>query len=123
MAFTKDPIFLSFLAGADLTTASQYRFVKFDSSGNVVRCSGATDKPVGILQNEPDEGQTAEVQVAGVSKLHTLVDLDAGDIIATSTAGNGQEAVSTQYPMGLVVDGTTASGICSVLLAQCYNAI
>lgn len=58
----------SFTAGADLS-AGQYTFVKLNSAGAVVAVSAITDIPVGVLQNSPAQGQTAEVLVIGGTKV------------------------------------------------------
>ena len=55
------------LAGADLS-AYQYRPVKLASTaGEVVAATANTDAVVGILQNDPTDGQAASV--AGVGSL------------------------------------------------------
>ena len=51
-------------AAADLST-KQYYFVKVNTSGQAALCSGATDRPIGVLQNTPTSGQAAEVLVVG----------------------------------------------------------
>ena len=57
------------LAGANLS-AKQYYWVKAASTaGEVVAVSATTDVAIGILQNAPEDGQAADVQSVGVSKL------------------------------------------------------
>lgn len=47
-------------AGADMT-GNRYKFVKLNSSGQVVLATGATDAILGVLDNEPISGRTADV--------------------------------------------------------------
>lgn len=75
-------------AGADLS-AKQYHFVKLDASGDVVACSAITDVPIGILQNAPTSGQTAEVMQAGISKLVADGVIAIGAHVGTSADGQG----------------------------------
>lgn len=107
------PLKSSFIAGADLS-AKQYYFVKMSADDTVIVCAGATDKPVGVLQNNPIAGQTAEVTVIGETKISGDADLNAGDSIGTS--GDGQAAAyvsgtgTTNYIVGQVKLGNTAAG-------------
>lgn len=85
-------------AGADLS-AKQFRFVKM-SSGNVVAGAAATDKVVGVLQNKPTSGDTAEIRLIANGGTYKVVAGGAitegayitcdsnGEAIATTTAGN-----------------------------------
>jgi hypothetical protein len=77
------PFKITLEAGADLS-AKQYYFVKLDATGKAVVCSGVTDKPVGVLQNDPTSGQAAEVVVAGLTKVSTNAALAIADLIGTS---------------------------------------
>ena len=58
------------LAGASLA-AKQWHAVQLASTANeVISCYGtaAGDKPVGILQNDPADGEPADVCIAGISR-------------------------------------------------------
>lgn len=86
-------------AGADLST-KRYHIVKLDSSGNVVLATAATDAILGVLDNAPVSGATADVVLIngqGTFKVKTggVISKDAyittngsGVAIATTTAGN-----------------------------------
>lgn len=80
-------------AGADLS-GKQFRFVKLDSSGDAVVCSGATDIPIGVLQNKPTSGQAVEVMAIGISKIEGDADLAIGDMIGTSSDGQAAAYVA-----------------------------
>lgn len=125
MAF-EIPLFQhSFVAGGDLS-AKQYHFVKLNTSGQVVICAAATDKPVGILQNAPASGGVAEVMLAGISKVSADADLAIGDQIGTSGDGQADAKTpgtdTTEYVVGEVLTANTAAaGIVSVAF-NCMGA-
>lgn len=80
---------ITFPAGGDLHLL-QYHFVKLNSSGEVVTIAAATDYPVGILQNTPTLGQSAEIMLRGVSKLKaTAAGFTNGDLIGPNATGYG----------------------------------
>ena len=111
----KPVAFVSFEAGEDLS-AKQYRFVTL-SSGKAIMPTAITDKCIGILQNNPVEGETALIMVYGVSKVSADAGITALDNVGTSTDGQGQKAVSTNLVFARALE--TASGaneIISVLL-------
>jgi len=68
MAYEVGGTDLSWLAAEDLSSY-QYRFITIASDTTVQLPNGATEYPVGILQNAPTSGEVAVVRVAGVSKL------------------------------------------------------
>jgi hypothetical protein len=107
-------------AGADLSAAAnQYKFVKLNTSSQVVLCSAVTDKPYGILQNTPASGQAAEVMIDGISKVQADANLTIGDQVGTSADGQAAAYVpgtdTTKYIVGEVLtDNTVAGGIVSI---------
>jgi len=107
-------------AGADLSAAgNQYKFVKLNTSGQVVAITAVTDKPYGILQNTPAAGQAAEVMIDGISKVQGDANLTIGDQVSPSADGQAAAAVpgtdTTKYIVGEVLtDNTTAGGIVSI---------
>lgn len=86
-------------AGADLT-GKRYLAVKLNSTGDVIVATAATDAILGVLDNEPKLGQTADVVLingvgtfkvklgAGASKDAYLTTNADGEAIGTTTTGN-----------------------------------
>lgn len=87
-------------AGADLST-KRYHIVKLNSDGNVVLASAATDAIIGVLDNSPKLGQTADVVLlngvgtfkvkaanAGISKDDFITSDANGQAVKTTTSGN-----------------------------------
>ena len=68
MAYEVGGTDLCWLAAEDIS-AYQYRFITIASDTTVQLANGATEYPIGILQNAPTSGEVAVVRVAGVSKL------------------------------------------------------
>jgi hypothetical protein len=75
---------VTLIAGADLS-AKQYFFVKMSADNTCVLCSGATDVPIGVLQNSPISGGEASVTVIGGTKLVASAAIAAGVKIGTAS--------------------------------------
>ena len=75
-------------AGAALT-AKQWHAVKLaTTAGEVVACSAVTDRPIGILQNDPADGEPAFI--GGLGNLMTIAatsTISAGDALAWNSTG------------------------------------
>ncbi len=118
------PFKISLTAGADLST-KQFYFVKLNGSGNAVVCSGATDVPVGVLQNTPTSGQTAEVLVLGMTKISSDAGLSIGNLIGTSGDGQADAKTAgtdtTEYVVGVMLTATGAAGVIGTAMVNCAN--
>lgn len=104
---------MTFVAGSDLSS-SQYFFVKLNSSSQVVPITGATDVPIGIVQNKPVANDGAEVMMEGVSKLVCSAAITAGNLIGASANGRGAAYVSgtgtTNYIQGQALSTCANAG-------------
>jgi len=110
-------------AGADLSS-HQFKFVKLNSSGQVILCAAATDKPYGILQNKPTSGAAAIVMRDGMSKVVCAGDNAKGNVGGTDANGLFAPYVfgtdTTKYICAeVVVDADNANGIGTVSFS-CY---
>lgn len=112
----------TFVAGGDLR-AKQFTFVMLNSSGEVISCTGATDNPVGILQNKPNTGEMAEVWFFGISKLCMNTSCTLGNYVGTHTDGRGAVYVhgtdTTKYIPAVVIGATTAAGGVASVMFNC----
>lgn len=125
MAYEKDQVVkLNIEAAADLS-AKQYYFVKLDSAGKAVVCSGATNVPIGILQNTPSSGQSAEICSAGISKVNSDAALTIGNLIGTSADGQADAKTvgtdTTEYVVGIVLEASAAAGGLATVMVNCLN--
>lgn len=125
MAVEGQQIKWSFVAGGDLS-AKQYYFVKISADNTVVVCAGATDVPVGVLQNSPASGGTAEVCSIGITKVSSDAALTAGNRIGTSADGQADAKTAgtdtTEYAVGIVLIGSGAAGGLATALINCAGA-
>jgi hypothetical protein len=105
------------LAGANLS-ASQYMPVKLASTaGEVVRATATTDVIIGVLQNDPADGEAAEVAVLGVCKAYTgTSNVAIGEFLSANSTGCIDAAAGNLN--GTFIDACTAKGdIIRVLLS------
>lgn len=114
MAFSGPQVKLTGLkASADLS-AKQFYFVKVSGAGTVTVCAAVTDIPVGVLQNTPESGDTAEIVCIGQTKVSGDAAITAGNIIGSSADGQAQAVTvgteTTVYIAGQALDTTTAAG-------------
>lgn len=119
MAYESPQICATFIAGESLASA-QYKFVKLNGTDNtVVICAGATDIPIGVVQNNPASGGAATVCIFGLTKVQGDENLTAAQRVGTSA--DGQAAVytvsdTTKHLVGHVVFGnSTAAGLATIL--------
>jgi hypothetical protein len=111
-------------AGADLS-AKQYYFVKLNADNQVIVCAAATDIPAGVLQNNPANGDAAEICVVGETKISGDADLDAGHLIGTSADGQADRKIAgtdtTEYIVGQVKEGNGAAGGLVTAFVNCAS--
>lgn len=124
MAFEGSQILVPGLKAAGDYTAvgNQYKFVYLSAINVVTICSGATQHAVGVLQNRPNTGETADVCIFGFTKVQGDADLAVGDYVSPSADGQAQAAVSTQFPVGQVVEDNAAAGGYATIFVNCAGA-
>lgn len=117
----------TFPAGADLS-ASQYRFVKM-SGASVVGAAAITDRPIGVLQNDPTQGEEAVVTISGGTKIVSAAALTAGAAIFTAANGTaspiatfGDAIASTAFVQGQVILASSAASEIATAIVSCANA-
>ena len=107
------------LAGASLT-AKQFHFVKLASTaGEVVAVNATTDAAIGILQNNPADGEPAEVRILGVSKCAMAAAVAHGTDLGwnTTAQGTGRTISGSRSAGGTVIETTTtATDLATVIL-------
>lgn len=115
---------VSLVAGGDLSS-SQYKFVKLNSSGQVIAVAAATDRPIGVLQNNPASGGVAEVLVSGGTKLVLGGSVTEGAIVSPSSTGAGVAIVAgtdtTKYICGTALTEGASGEIITAVIA-CASA-
>jgi len=124
--FSNAAVKVSRVAGEDLSSA-QYKFVKLDNgTGNVVAVDGATDRPFGVLQNDPASGEIAEITIVGGTKVEAGGTASVGQPLFSNasavavTLGVGTTG-SAAYLVGTFVEDA-ASGAVTTAVIDCANA-
>jgi hypothetical protein len=109
-------------AFADLS-AKQFYFVKLTANG-IELCAAATDKPWGVLQNDPTAGQPAEVMRIGVTKLISGGTIPISSAIGTDANGKAAAKVlgtdTTNFVAGVNDEAAVASDIFTAAV-NCIN--
>ena len=105
-------------AGADLS-AHQFRPVKLNATGKVVRATGVADKVIGILQNKPKNGGTANVMNLGITKVFTEGAVAIDDYVspgADGVATTGTTSGSVYTIIGIMLSAGADNTIATCLL-------
>jgi len=124
--FSNSAVKVSRVAGEDLSDA-QYTFVKLDNGdGTVKAVDGATDRPIGVLQNTPASGQIAEITIVGGTKVEAGGSASVGQPLFSNasavavTLGVGTTG-SAAFLVGTFVEDAAAGAITTAVI-DCANA-
>ncbi len=125
MAFEKPVLTNSFEVAGDMST-KQYYFMKLDANGRVTVCTGATDKPIGVLLNKPDTlGKAAEIGIIGIFSVSSDAALNEADLIGPSGDGQADAKTpgsdTTEFVCGQVLQASGAAAELAVAAINCAN--
>lgn len=112
------------LAGANLSS-SQYKAVKFASTaGEIVAADGHADEMTcGLLQNDPTDGEAADVAYSGIAKgLCESTAIVFGDPVTTNATGELQIVTAAKDKcIGHALETSSAVGdVIKVLVSLSY---
>ena len=105
---------ISLAAAADLT-AKQFYAIKIDTNG-LAAVAGAGEAGIGILQNNPGLGQSAAVQVDGISKARAGATIAAGAPLASNASGLLITATTGNYIIGFAKEAAVVNDIFACVL-------
>lgn len=114
---------INFPSSADYSALTNlYLIVKLNSSSQVAKSTAATDKHVGVLQNNPKSGSTANVlarNASGVGKVVAGGTIAVGDYL-TSNASSQAIATTTgnDEVIGIALEAGVSGQIISYLCAN-----
>ncbi len=99
------------VAGADLS-AAQYKCVKLASTaGEVIASAAATDTTIGILQNDPADGEPADVAHSGSCLAVAEASVSRADLLASNSTGQVQATTSANNKLiGVAIEASTNAG-------------
>lgn len=106
-------------------TIAQYKWVKWSGDKTVIECSGVTDKPCGVSQEDASSGGSLAICYIGETKLQGDADLTAGDSIGTSSDGQAAAYTAsdtTKHICGQVKNGNSAAGGLITALINCPSS-
>lgn len=124
--FSNYAVKATFVAGEDLS-AKQYHFVKIEAAtGDVILVSGATDRPIGVLQNDPTDQQEAEVLIVGGTKVAGGGTAAVGTPLFSNATGKAVtlafgSTATAAYSVGTFITAGV-SGTTSTAVIDCANA-
>src|SRR5512146_814496 len=104
-------VFSSFVAASDIS-ASQYKVAQIASTAGEVKIgTSATSLIIGVLVNDPTEGQPALVQVGGVAKVLAETSVTAGSKLTCSSTGRVKTTTTGGYHMvGTALEASSKAG-------------
>lgn len=117
---TQLPLFTlpGFKAGADMSD-DQFHLVKITDDEEVQTVDNVDDIPLGVLQNAPTSGETAQVMHLGISKVVADTDgISAGSYVVMTGDGQVEDAGTSESELviGVGVDEASDGNIGSILL-------
>lgn len=119
MSSIRQPIMKTFIAGEDLSS-DQYKFVKLNSSGQVVKAAAAA--AIGVLQNAPASGEPAEIALMGGGGLVKLGGTVAIQGEITSNASSvGTAAATTNFVAGVAMAAGVSGDVVEAFLTHYYK--
>ena len=102
------------LAGANLSAAgNQYKLVKIASTaGEVVLVGSTSILSIGVLQNNPADGEVAQVCIHGISKLLVgPTDVAINDRLGSDSTSRGADHTTDNQPViALALEASSAAG-------------
>lgn len=111
------------VAGADLSE-KQFRCVKITGDYQIGVCDSAGEQSLGILQNIPVSGNTANVRDLGLSRVVVGTGgLSAGDKWTTDANGAAVAATAGDVAMGVCFFGAAATELAGVYVGFGANQI
>ena len=104
------------VAAVDLTL-KQFHAVKMTATGWDIAGNG--EQVDGILQNNPDVGESATVALHGRSKFVASGALAKGATVSSNAAGKGKVSASGNYILGKITEASGSDGdVVSVLITR-----
>lgn len=111
------------VANADLS-AKQYHVVSLTSTANNVKIAGDVDTAIaGLLQNEPESGEAAEVVCLGIAKgICESTSISRGAVVTSNSTGEVQATTADEdRVLGIALSAGSAAGdIIDVLVAPSW---
>lgn len=109
----------SFTAFGDMRS-TQYCFVEIKAADTVQKTSAAAAVAMGVLQNNPNSGQQAQVRLLGKSLVVAAGTITAGALVGTDANGYADSKTAgsdtTEYVIGQALETFASGDIRSILV-------
>jgi hypothetical protein len=117
MSVANSQVHIPFRSGADLSAETNlYKFVKV-SGESEVNVAGAADVAIGVLQNRPEQGEGADVVVAGRTQIVAGAAIADGNQVTCNASGQAIVATTGEPIFGIALTTVANAGeIVDVLL-------
>jgi hypothetical protein len=100
----------------------QYFAVKETSNG-IELCAAATDVPAGVLQNQPNAGEPAQIMRLGISKFVSGGVIGVGTLIGTDADGKADVKVPGTDTTNYVIGKALEVGASGQIISAAINCI
>lgn len=112
MSFQSNDMWTESRVCGENLTGQQFRFVKLNAAGRVVRCNTAGERAYGILLNKPNTGETAQVVKAPGGNIVVAGAAIAaiGAELQTDNQGRAIPAVAGDYVNAIAKQTASAAG-------------
>lgn len=85
----------------------------------LINPGGLASSPIiGVLQNNPQQGEAGQVMVQGVTKAQAGGIFNIGDMLMVNAAGQFLKATSTNFAVGMALEKAAVGDITTVLLLR-----
>lgn len=109
MSWDLPALYLSATASASITAG---QVVKVTGDNQVGPCSGVTDVPIGVAKHDAASGTLVDIVIGGIAKVNAgAAAITAGQAVGTTAAGLAQVAATTQYPIGIALEGNGSAAV------------
>lgn len=113
---------ISLPAAADYSTTGIYRFMDIAGASVATKASVAGQMCIGVLQNNPEAGQAAEVAFSGKVKVIAGATVAVGASVQADANAAGITAASGDHVQGICIVGGDVGELLEVLLVSQFLA-
>ena len=120
----------TFRAGGNYaTTTSQYEPVFLSAANTVSTANTSTNVFLGVLQNKPASGSSANVRILGTTKIRIDASVTAGDLIgfgasaAVSIINTAVTTTARQSVIGIALETGSTNTIIEVLIQPFHHSV
>jgi len=126
MGYNEKLIWTESMKSGDDFSSKQYYGCKMESDGVVALTTGDTDTPVGLILNDPEDGEDALVLIVGRAPAVVSEAIDEGEKVRIASGGKvalWETTDTTTFCIGICVKAAENDGEMGVFLFSFPSAI